>query len=87
MQFRRVRSEKSEQMPEEKEHGREHEKKLIRHLRGEAGRVVSRRFPNQAAENLPDESEALHAARSLLCAMENSIKLSPEPIKRIRLTS
>ena len=60
MQFRRVGSEKAEQVPEEKEHGREHEKKLIRHLRGEPGRVVSGRFPNQAAENSPDKSEAFH---------------------------
>ena len=60
MQFCRIGAEKAEQMPEEKQSGREREKEQIRHLRGQAGGSVGRGFPNHAARNAPNKSEIFH---------------------------
>ncbi len=60
MQFRRVGSEKSEQVPEKKQDGREHEEKLIRHLRGQTGRIIGGSFPDEPAKNSPDKPETFH---------------------------
>ena len=71
MQFCRVGTEKAEQMPEEKQSGRERKKEQIRHLGSQARRGISGGFPNQAAQNAPDESEKLHLRPEFTLPVKN----------------
>ena len=75
MQLGRIGAEQAQQMPEKQCAGSEREKKQIRHLRGQPGRVIHRGFPNQPARNAPNQSEIFHLRRSLLCRAQISIKV------------
>ena len=55
VQLRRIGAEEAEQVPEKEETGCEREKKLIGHLRGEAGGVVRHRFPQETPGDSADE--------------------------------
>lgn len=71
MELCRVGAEEPEQVPEEKHSGRECEKKLIRHLRGETGRVIGGRLPNQPPQNSPDEHEIFQPEREFTLPNSN----------------
>ena len=67
VQLGRVGAKKPKQMPKKKQTRRERDQQRVGHLRGQTGRVVGGRFPNQAPKNSPDEAQHFHATDSLLC--------------------
>jgi hypothetical protein len=66
MQLGRIGAEKTQQMPKKQRSGSHRKKQHIRHLRSQPGCIIHRRFPNQPAQNAPNESQILHVCQSLL---------------------
>jgi len=79
MQSRRISPEQAEQMPKKKKTGREREQELVGHLRGEPGRIVGCRLPQQPARRPPNEPERVHFAQVYFAARNYPLN-SPRPI-------
>src|SRR4051794_38228672 len=87
MQLRGVGAEETEQMPEKKQTRREGEEKLIRHLRGQPGGVVARRFPHQTPDDTADEFELSHLRRDSTLPLINihpSLAVIPDGVEERR---
>src|SRR5205085_1634446 len=70
-------SEKSEQVPQKKQHRCERDQQCISHLRRQTSRVVGRGFPDQPPKNFQEHAQYLHADESLLCRSKISINFQP----------